>query len=530
MPTTDKGNPDSSDLQSYLHGRDREVKSAKSREGLWALLSTMKFAIWILIVLGTMSLIAMFVGEFYQPRLMRPAQGGFDVFVRWLLTVFQMEQAFSSWWYRLLLGILCLSLFACILKRTPLVWRIWTLPPPDVSVIQSSPTAIYKETTLTQNEVKHRLGAVWRFRADTDKVSVAEKGRLGMWGPLLTHIGMLLLGIGALVTSFGNYAFHMGGYAGDMVQLEGMPFTVQIDSFRVTYYPLQPMQWVLVDEAWIGRLVKKDKDDVWEVLRWSRDGEVTEQVEAERIRNRFDNERDRGNIQKFSSFVTIFEDGVPVDRTEIAVNDPLRRAGFRFYQSSYDTDNPQYEADYDSIEIVASDTSAGVRHSFYLSPGEAVQVPDDTLSIRAGRLLPDFKIGQNNFKFSGSDQFINPGLELIFFGPNGFSKSEWVLLNVERGGQPGQYDYALTKLFGERAREEYATIFEIKYTVGTWILWLGFIVATLGLMLSFYLTHKVVYFVWPEGARTSTYVIGTSRRMPLEFEQELGRMLEKAEG
>ena len=509
-----------------MHGRDQAEKPTKSRQGLWALLSTMKFAIWILIVLGVLSLIALFVGEFYDPRMMMtPAQTYSQVFVRWLLEVFQMDQAFSSWWYRLLLGVLCLSLFACVLKRLPLVWKIWTLPPPDVSVVQSSPTTIHKETSLSKDEVKKKLGIAWRFRADSEKVSVAEKGRSGMWGPIATHIGMLLLGIGSLVMSFGSYSFRMGGYSGDMVQIQGMPFEVKIDSFRVTYYPLQPLQYVLVDDQWLGKLVVQDEEGLWEVQRWMEDQEVLQTVEPERIKNRFDNDWDSGNIQKFSSFVTVYENGVEVEKTEIAVNDPLRRAGFRFYQSSYDTENPQIEADFDSVEIVVADTIAGVTHTLYLSAGETLQIPDDSISIQAGKLLPDFKIGLNHFKFSSSEQFINPGLEIIFTGPEGFSKSDWILLNVQRGGQPGRYHYALSKLYGERARLEMATIFDIRYTYGTWILWLGFLVASIGLCLSFYITHRVLYFVWPEGTRTSAFVIGTSRRMPLEFEKELERML-----
>ena len=42
-----------------------------------------------------------------------------------------MHDPFRSWWYRLLLGLLCLSLFACILERLPIIWRLWTKQPPQ---------------------------------------------------------------------------------------------------------------------------------------------------------------------------------------------------------------------------------------------------------------------------------------------------------------------------------------------------------------------------------------------------------------
>jgi hypothetical protein len=70
-----------------------------------------------------------------------------------------------------------------------------------------------------------------------------------------------------------------------------------------------------------------------------------------------------------------------------------------------------------------------------------------------------------------------------------------------------------------------ATIFEVKYTYGSSVLWLGFLVASLGLLIAFYMTHRMLYLVWPSEGRTSTFIIGVSRKMPLEFEKDIDRLL-----
>ena len=85
-----------------------------------------------------------------------------------------------------------------------------------------------------------------------DKLWIGEHGRVGMWGPLITHTGLLLLGVGALIGSFGGITDRAGGFSGETItakDVPGMPFAVRIDSFRIQYYPLQPGQMVLVEEA-----------------------------------------------------------------------------------------------------------------------------------------------------------------------------------------------------------------------------------------------------------------------------------------
>ena len=77
----------------------------------------------------------------------------------------------------------------------------------------------------------------------------------------------------------------------------------------------------------------------------------------DRIRNRFNNDMDRANIQRYSSYVTVIDDGREVRTQEVAVNSPLRYNGYRFYQSSYDPDNPRVIGQYDALRLALTDSA-----------------------------------------------------------------------------------------------------------------------------------------------------------------------------
>ncbi|MBU0507785.1 cytochrome c biogenesis protein ResB [bacterium] len=506
----------------YLSEPEATAPSAK-KAGLWATLSSMRFAIWMLVLLGALSLVSLFIGELRGPQ----ATPGVTNIGNALMTVFQMDDPFRSWWYRLLLGILCLSLFTCILERTPIVWRQWTKKPSaDTSWLKNVRPGTVRIIRASREDLRRRLSG-WSWRIKSDSLWVCERGRVGMWGPLFTHVGMLLIGIGALTGSFGGIRTRDGGFAGDVIRPPEANFAVRIDSFRVQYYPLQPGQWVLVNGEWIGKLEKQQSDGSWQVRRMTHPGDegTLELAPATHIRNRFGSEMDRANIQRYVSYVTLLDHEEAVLRTaEIVVNSPLRHQGYRFYQSSYDPDRPRFQAAYDKIQLAVSDSLAGVFDTLTLISGEETAIPSDTLKVTAGRLLPHFKLGQTG-AYSETAEFVNPAVQFTFRGPGGFEQSKWVFLRFpSHEAGPGRFNYRLATLAGERATEELMTVWEIKKTYGGWILWAGFILGTLGLFLCFYVTHRVLYVEWI--GTNETKVTGLTRKTMHLYARQLDHLLE----
>jgi cytochrome c biogenesis protein len=497
---------------------------------LWAMLSTMKFAIWILIILSVLSLASLFSDELIDPEwLATTPETTLGALGQFIYKALHMNDPFRSWWYRGLVGLLSLSLLACILERTPIVWRQWSKKPElDHRVINEKTAPIYLTTDETPNSFIDRLSSRLSPRLSTDKLWVGESGRLALWGPLLTHLGLLLLAIGGLVGSFGDNEYRAGGYPGDTVAFEELPFQVRIDSFRVEFYPLQPMQWVLVDGEWFGKLVKQDGPGTWQIERFSQDGSSQiVSMEEEWISNNWNIKQASGNIKQYISSVSILEDGQVVDERQISVNTPLRRSGFRIYQSSYDPTSPRVNATYDQLNIVVSDTAGKVLDRIPAKPGQKVQIPGDSITITAGRLIPDFKLDAQRNAFSASGNFTNPAVELIAEGADGFRRSMWSFLNM-KGHQLtiGSRRFEVADLSGADAKEDIVTIFDIRQSVGTEFLWLGFVVSSIGLVLCFYITHRIVYVELPTPDQPLTQLYAFSKKMVRAFEHDIAHAAE----
>ena len=516
-------------FQTYLTEPEAEAKSAK-KQGLWELLASMKLAIWILVALGILSVVALFVNELRPQEVEGMVRGNWDSPGRALMTIFQMSDPFRSWWYRLLLAILCLSLFACVIERSPVIWRLWSKKPPeDDKWLKHVRTGIVRDVKVSREHLLARFGMGWTWRLKTDKLWVAEHGRAGMWGPLLMHVGMLLIVMGALVGSFGGTDVHLGGYAGDLVQTPDMPFAVRVDSFRVRYYPLQPSQWVQVDGSWVGKLDRQQADGMWLVREFGEDREMAGMtpVPAARLRNQFNSEMDRANIKRFSSFVTILENDRAVGKTEIAVNSPLRRAGFRLYQSSYEPDKPRFHATYDAIVLLFTDSLTHKTDSLTLQPFVETALPGDTLHVKAMEYLPQFKLGQGG-AYSESAEPINPAISVQFTGPHGFNQLRWLFLKFPpQGSGPGRFTFRLSDIKNPAAVAELKTVFEIKRSHGSGLLWAGFAFCTLGLLLCFYVYHRVLYVQWPDDAQAKARLTGLSRKTAGLFARQLDHLLEK---
>ena len=343
------------------------------------------------------------------------------------------------------------------------------------------------------------------------------------------YIGLLFLAVGGLIGSFDEIDARDGGYAGDIVTVDEMPFSVRIDSFNVEFYPLQAGQWVLCEGDWIGRLVERDGTDSWKVQQHISETETRMfSLQDLEISNDWDLRSAQGNVKQYVSHVTIIEDGQEVDKREISVNTPLRRKGFRLYQSSFDADNPRVRANYQSLLVNVSDSAGNIVKQATLRAGKSMQMAGDTIRITAGRLLPDFKLDGNRRAFSASANFANPAVELMADGTQGYRKSLWCFLQMEgHSTNAGAYRYEVKDVQGGESAMDIATIFEIRHSPGTEFLWLGFAILSLGLILCFYVTHRVVYVESPNERQPRTRVIAMSRKMQRIFEQDLARIAER---
>lgn len=337
-------------------------------------------------------------------------------------------------------------------------------------------------------------------------------------GPILSHTGLLCLALGGLFASWLGFSTRVGGLPGDILSDPGFGFNVRVDSFNIEYHPLGMGQYVLVDESFIGRIVGRQSDDSFMLETMSSGGEfLTINADKSRLRNQYDIQMDRGNIKDYVSVLTVIEDGREVHHHRVEVNHPMRYKGFRFYQTSFDSDNPLVEARIDSaLIIVMRQTDGVVLDTIYISPGKPLELPDGSKLVLA-RFLPDFRM-KGSVAVSVSAELHNPALQFEVRQDGEELYHQWTFLQspFHHTSPRATYRFQALDIYGISASVSYPTILEVKKSPGSWLIWLGFILATLGLVLAFYLVPQRLWLVVRERGkgRSEVFIGAFSKKNP----------------
>ena len=180
----------------------------------------------------------------------------------WLAEVAGLTQVYWSPWFLALLGALFLSLLVCTASRARLVWRmdrsrhrwaqrvpLWVTMPGHHQVLAVADGA--------SDVLRHASAALdtrgYRLRLGRDATVVfAERGRHGVWGSVVLHLGIMVALLGGLYSGAGK----MAGYFelaegqvfvegnGSFLQVEKGPlypepragFQVRLDDVRTDYW------------------------------------------------------------------------------------------------------------------------------------------------------------------------------------------------------------------------------------------------------------------------------------------------------
>jgi cytochrome c biogenesis protein len=480
-------------------------KSSTTIQNLWTTLKSMKFAIIMLVVIAVVSLLSMFVVEFYP---MRAGFSGWEEFYKErygmgdgvfaLFKYFQLYDPYRSWWYLFLLGLLALSLFACLWNMVPDTFRRaftprFRLEPKDLKVLPNYQTCIgsFDQQKLTRSlKKRYRL---YSKDLENGAAYYGCSGRIQLFGPLCIHLGLLLLVIGGLSISLFGSTYSISGYAGDLLDVPGTDFQVRIDDFRIEYYPLNAGQIVLMEGQSLGRIERKLSDSLFAVNRMTRDGIwITDTLPSSDLQNQFDLNRDRGNIKDYICDLTVIESGEEVHSFSVEVNHPLRYKRIRFYQTSYDADNPKITASFDSVALEVTRVSdMAVLDTLWLKPGQSSPIPYQGMTVSAESFQPDFRITEQGV-MSQSAHMHNPAVKMVFSEHDSIRFHQWSFLN--RDFHTAREDFPLKLQFVDirNPMSEMAvrTILQVRISPGTDIIWAGFIFATLGLIIAFYFSFN----------------------------------------
>ncbi len=220
---------------------------------LWLFFASVPFALIILFVLATTSIIGTLIKQDQEQSYYLQA---FGETIAGLLDTLQFTSMYSSWWYLLLLLIFALNLLICSIDRFPTTWRMITAPPVQPDTLQRS-TAIPERTitsAVTATRYKEQLQDTlkrhrWRDLAEQQSAEGhligAQRGRWSRLSVYGVHLSILIILAGAViggVAGFKAYVFLPEGRSTEAVFLQGnrqpmaLGFSLACDQAQVTRY------------------------------------------------------------------------------------------------------------------------------------------------------------------------------------------------------------------------------------------------------------------------------------------------------
>jgi ResB protein required for cytochrome c biosynthesis len=258
-------------------------------EKVWRFFSSMKLG---LALLGVIALAAG-VGTFFPQVNVDPDKAR-AVGQVWQTLGF--TNLYGTFWFRFLMGLLCINLIVCSMQRFQGVYnRTFKLKPPEISStvpqkVQTKLLGDSKSLKLSVRDVLKRRGYKVVIKEDNaDWSFIAIKRRLGNWGSIISHVSFVVLVIGAMLGSFMGFKGYFMASAGT---------TVPINSIQVS-----------------KGVVKHDF--------------------SVRINSSEDRFLANGERDNWYTDLSILKNGQEMARQTISVNHPFTYEGVTFYQASF---------------------------------------------------------------------------------------------------------------------------------------------------------------------------------------------------
>ena len=406
-------------------------------EAIWDLLTSMRFSLVVILGMAAFGLIGAFLiqipaGVAGDPTAkadwiagVRPRFGGWtEVFDR-----LQLFSVFSSVWFRGLTGFLTISLVACMIQRTPRLWRTATKPrvtvgdgffaharERDAIVVQGTAEDLTARVSSVLHKHHYRV-----LDEDDGQVNLyADRFRWAPFGSMLGHLSIVVIFAGVLVGSlfgFRDNAFVIAEGA-TLAVPSGQGLSLKLITFQDAYYS------------------------------------------------------NTGAPSDYASELVLYKDGKQVLSHTARVNDPLRYGDLSFYQSFYGPAALMSVADANGASLYAEGVPL------------AWQTKDDKRSVGtftiAARDLVVWVVGTRG----SGDPLVKPGQIRI----ETYTASTGAPIDQKTidQGKPTTIS-GLTYTFG---RELQYTGLTVARDPGTILVWLGSIVLIVGFTIGFVFPHR----------------------------------------
>lgn len=245
---------------------------------------------------------------------------------------------YTSWWFVGIMSFTALNLLLCTLERVGPLSRLALKPKRVMSAEEIKRLQVNRAIKLRKTALDPLAVAGEAFRAGGLQVNVSdgpdgpvlfgEKGRLGYFGSIVTHLSLLVILLGAMYGALTGFETRNGGMAGDTFYVPEGNFHATVHSVRMEY----------LDDA--GRIRPRAVSDV-----------------------------------------SITRNGREIKREMVSINDPLRFEGISIYHSTF-----LWVA---HVEITDPQTGRTEGPVKFLD-GDRYALQDKGIQINALAFFPDF--------------------------------------------------------------------------------------------------------------------------------------------
>jgi cytochrome c biogenesis protein len=437
-----------------VHTNEPTLDMDRLLEGLWHLLTSMRFAFLLMLGLAALGVIGSLVMQM-PPGIADDARAKADWLIQvrpryggWtgLLDTLQLFGVFTSIWFRSIVVGLTVSLLVCTVQRVPGILKTANHPHVEVGAafFEHAPQ---HERVVTREAPANALEGVRgvlrgrRYRAlvtDDGTIHVyADRFRFAPVGGLLGHLSLLVILAGAMVGSTigfrdPNFMIAEGATA---VVASGDSLSVKLEAFRSTYYT------------------------------------------------------DTGAPSDYSSDLVLYQGTAVVARQTVRVNEPLRYGDLSFYQAFYGQTAVMRVTDANGADVYAG----GVPLAWTTDDGSrrigTFTLPGQNLVAwvvgTAGPTDPDVKPGQMRVELYGA-------------GGNGAQVAAQTLDQ----GKPVEID----GLHFAFQRESQFTGLIVARDPGAPLVWLGASMLVIGFAIRFLIPHRRVWARIVAGPRRGAIV------------------------
>ena len=388
-----------------------------------------------------------------------------------MLDIFDM---YHSWWFQLLILLLTTNIVVCSIDLLSATWKIVFVKNPPFKLerfrklsnredfLDERSAEALKETY--EKYVSRHFG--YRRTEETEKgfCIFSEKWRWTRFGVYGVHLSVILLLIGGLIGSIFGFDGYVNIPEGESVkqirlrnteEIETLDFEIRCEDFNVSFY-------------------------------------------------------DSGQPKEYRSSLTILEQGKPVKKKNIIVNDPLRYKGINIFQSSYGT-LPSNE-----VVLNFASTATGMVYEKKASIGEQIDIPEAMGTF----VLLDY---------SSSNMFRGHRIGEAFTGrltPSGGKPVE-ILLPLRF---PSFDKMRKGDVFISVANHvpRYYTGLQVTKDPGVWVVYSGFILMIIGCYITFFTSHqRLCIEVEKKGEKCKVMISGRANKNKLGMDIKVKKIKEK---